>query len=146
MNAESFYEHLVRPLLFSLSAEGAHNVAIRNLRIASNWPAALRQLERFKPPPKPTTAFGLTFPNPIGLAAGMDKHAAAVPVWEALGFGFIELGDPPQHAASRGNIVRVCRGAKLCHRCVAFRRGRRHARVRERLVYECRRRQRRRIL
>src|SRR5205807_8539524 len=60
MNAESFYEHLVRPVLFSLSAEGAHNVAIRNLRIASNWPAALRQLERFKPPPKPTTAFGLT--------------------------------------------------------------------------------------
>ena len=41
MKAESFYEHLVRPLLFSLSAEGAHNVAIRNLRIASNWPAAL---------------------------------------------------------------------------------------------------------
>jgi len=36
--------------------------------------------------------FGLNFPNPVGLAAGMDKHAAAVPVWPALGFGFSELG------------------------------------------------------
>ena len=92
MKADSIYERLVRPLLFSLSAESAHNVAIRNLRTASNWPAALRQLKRFQPPPKPSTVFGLTFPNPVGLAAGFDKSGVAIPAWAALGFGFVEVG------------------------------------------------------
>src|SRR5439155_18399762 len=82
----------VRPLLFSISPEAAHNLAIRNLRSASKWPAALRQLERFRPSPKPTTLFGLTFPNPVGLAAGFDKNGVAIPAWAALGFGFVEVG------------------------------------------------------
>jgi dihydroorotate dehydrogenase len=92
MNAVSIYEGLVRPLLFALSAEAAHNVAIRTLRAASRRPAALQQLERFRPPPKPTTVFGLTLPNPIGLAAGFDKNGVAIPAWAALGFGFVEIG------------------------------------------------------
>jgi dihydroorotate dehydrogenase len=92
MSADSFYRQFVRPLLFSLSPEAAHNLAIRNLRAASDWPVALRQLARFQPPPKPTTVFGLTFPNPVGLAAGFDKNGAAIPGWAALGFGFIEVG------------------------------------------------------
>jgi dihydroorotate dehydrogenase len=92
MNAGAIYEQLVRPVLFSISAEAAHDLAIRNLRAASNWPAALRQLERFQPAPKPTTVFGLTFPNPVGLAAGFDKNGVAVPAWAALGFGFVEVG------------------------------------------------------
>jgi dihydroorotate dehydrogenase len=46
----------------------------------------------------PVELFGLTFPNPVGLAAGMDKAAAAVPVWKALGFGFTELGGVTCHA------------------------------------------------
>jgi dihydroorotate dehydrogenase len=109
MNADGIYERLVRPLLFALSPEVAHNVAIRNLRAASNWPAALRQLERFRPPPKPTTVFGLTFPNPVGLAAGFDKNGVAVPAWAALGFGFIEIGTvtaKPQPGNSKPRIFR----------------------------------------
>jgi dihydroorotate dehydrogenase len=92
MNLAGLYEQLVRPLLFSLNPETAHHFAIRNLRAASNWPAALRQLERFQPPPKPTTVFGLKFPNPVGLAAGFDKNGVAIPAWAALGFGFVEVG------------------------------------------------------
>jgi dihydroorotate dehydrogenase len=46
----------------------------------------------------PTQVFGLKFPNPVGLAAGMDKHAAAVPGWAAMGFGFCELGGVTWHA------------------------------------------------
>jgi len=92
MNAADLYERLVRPLLFSVSPEAAHNLAIRNLRAVSHWPAALRQLERFQPSPKPTTVFGLTFPNPVGLAAGFDKNGVAIPAWAALGFGFVEVG------------------------------------------------------
>jgi dihydroorotate dehydrogenase len=92
MNADDAYERFVRPILFSLSPEAAHNLAIRNLRAASNWPFALKMLERFQPPPRPKTVFGLTFPNPIGLAAGFDKNGIAIPAWAALGFGFVEIG------------------------------------------------------
>jgi dihydroorotate dehydrogenase len=84
------YERFVRPLLFSLDPETAHNLTLRCLRRAT--PLALRALKRFQPPPKPITLFGLTFPNPIGLAAGFDKNGVALPAWAALGFGFVEVG------------------------------------------------------
>jgi dihydroorotate dehydrogenase len=86
------YERLVRPLLFSLEPEAAHHFTIASLRWASHFDPALRALKRFTPPSKPKTLFGLNFPNPIGLAAGLDKNGVAVPAWAALGFGFIEIG------------------------------------------------------
>jgi len=86
------YERLVRPLLFSLDAEAAHHLAIRSLRGASHLDVALRALAYFQPKSKPTTLFGLTFPNPIGLAAGLDKNGVALPAWAALGFNFMEIG------------------------------------------------------
>jgi dihydroorotate dehydrogenase len=119
MSAGGFYERLVRPLLFSLSAEAAHNLALRTLRTASNWPFVLRQLERFKPPPKPTTVFGLTFPNPIGLAAGFDKNGVAIPAWAALGFGFVEVGTvtaKPQPGNPKPRILRYPEQQALINR------------------------------
>ena len=89
---KNLYERLVRPLLFSLEAETAHHFTIALLRRASHFDPALRALKRFAPPSKPRTLFGLTFPNPIGLAAGLDKNGVALPTWAALGFGFIEIG------------------------------------------------------
>jgi dihydroorotate dehydrogenase len=89
---KNLYERLVRPLLFSLDAELAHHFTIASLRTASHFDAVLRALKRFTPPSKPKTLFGLTFPNPIGLAAGLDKNGVALPAWAALGFGFIEIG------------------------------------------------------
>jgi dihydroorotate dehydrogenase len=86
------YERLVRPLLFSLDAETAHHFTIRLLSVASHLDVALSALKFFQPPSKPTTLFGLSFPNPIGLAAGLDKNGVALPAWAALGFGFIEIG------------------------------------------------------
>jgi dihydroorotate dehydrogenase len=86
------YERLVRPLLFSLDAEAAHHFTIRLLSGASHLNVALSALRSFQPPSKPTTLFGLSFPNPIGLAAGLDKNGVALPAWAALGFGFIEIG------------------------------------------------------
>src|SRR5438445_8912816 len=86
------YERLVRPLLFSLDAETAHRFTVELLRGASQFDLALRTLRFFQPPSKPKTLFGLNFPNPIGLAAGLDKNGVALPAWAALGFGFIELG------------------------------------------------------
>ena len=86
------YELFVRPLLFSLDAETAHHVTMRLLSRASHFDVALRVVRFFQPTPKPTTLFGLNFPNPIGLAAGLDKNGVALPAWAALGFGFIEIG------------------------------------------------------
>src|SRR5438128_797440 len=86
------YERFVRPLLFSIDPETAHRLTIGSLRAASHVNLALRALSVFQPPAKPKKLFGLNFPNPIGLAAGLDKNGVALPAWAALGFGFIEIG------------------------------------------------------
>lgn len=81
------YESLVRPLLFSLDPETAHHLAMRVLSFAPRF-----ALQPFAPPRKPVELFGLEFRNPVGLAAGFDKNGVALPAWEALGFGFVEIG------------------------------------------------------
>src|SRR5882724_2845217 len=86
------YELFVRPLLFSLDAETAHHVTMRLLGRSSQFDVSLNALKLFRPRPKPITLFGLKFPNPIGLAPGLDKNGVALPAWAALGFGFIEIG------------------------------------------------------
>jgi dihydroorotate dehydrogenase len=86
------YETFARPLLFSLDAETAHRFTMALLGGASHFDLALRALKSFQPPSKPKTVFGINFPNPIGLAAGLDKNGVALPAWAALGFGFIEIG------------------------------------------------------
>ncbi|HEX4696796.1 MAG TPA: quinone-dependent dihydroorotate dehydrogenase [Candidatus Udaeobacter sp.] len=86
------YERFIRPLLFALDAETAHHLTIALLKQASHVELALRVLRSFQPAAQPKTLFGLTFPNPIGLAAGLDKNGVALPAWAALGFGFIEIG------------------------------------------------------
>src|SRR5437867_1260716 len=87
------YRHLVRPLLFAQDAEEIHKRTMRALAWASRHEMVCDALESlFGAPPMPIELFGLKFPNPLGLAAGMDKYADAVPVWSALGFGFTELG------------------------------------------------------
>ncbi len=86
------YELFVRPLLFSLDAETAHHVTMRLLGRSSQFDVSLNALKFFRPRPKPITLFGLKFPNPIGLAPGLDKNGVALPAWAALGFGFIEIG------------------------------------------------------
>ena len=89
---KNLYERVVRPILFSLDAETAHHLTIGLLGRASQFDVALRPLRIFQPTPKPVTLFGLTFANPVGLAAGLDKNGVALPAWAELGFGFIEIG------------------------------------------------------
>jgi dihydroorotate dehydrogenase len=92
------YKQLLRPILFRLQrgdAEGAHERTLALLAAASRSRALLRLLERtfaHRGPGLARTAFGVRFPNPIGLAAGMDKNGLALPAWAALGFGFVEVG------------------------------------------------------
>ena len=103
------YERFVRPLLFSLDAEAAHYLTIALLRGASHVHLALQVLQSFQPTPKPKTVFGLTFRNPIGLAAGLDKNGVALPAWDALGFGFIEIGTVTAKAQSGNPKPRIFR-------------------------------------
>ena len=86
------YERFVRPLLFSIDAEIAHRFTIESLRAASHVDLTLRALHLFQPSASPKKLFGLTFPNAIGLAAGLDKNGVALPAWSAIGFGFVEIG------------------------------------------------------
>jgi dihydroorotate dehydrogenase len=86
------YERLVRPLLFSIEPETAHHFTLSCLRAASNVAPVLHTLTQFRPDPNPKTIFGVNFPNPIGVAAGLDKNGVALRAWAALGFGFIEIG------------------------------------------------------
>ncbi len=87
------YRNLLRPWLFSQDSEKIHNRTLRGLAVASRSKLACKALGSvFQPAELPVRLFGLKFPNPVGLAAGMDKAAAAVPVWASLGFGFSELG------------------------------------------------------
>ena len=93
-----FYRNVVRPVLFSLDSEEIHNRTLKILGRVSRHEVFCDTLASFyRAPEMPVELFGLQFPNPVGLAAGMDKHAAAVPVWEALGFGFVELGGVTWH-------------------------------------------------
>src|SRR4051812_25965158 len=92
MSDRGVYRRILRPLLFRLDPETAHNLAMSTLGSAGTIPLMLASLRRFQPPRKPVTCFGLTFRNRVGLAAGFDKNGVALPAWEALGFGFIEIG------------------------------------------------------
>src|SRR2546428_13752579 len=116
---KTFYERLVRPLLFSLEPEPAHRVTVELLRAASHFDLALRMLSFFQPPLRPKTLFGLNFPNPIGLAAGLDKNGVALPAWAALGLGFIEIGTvtaKPQSGNPRPGIFRFSEQSPLINR------------------------------
>lgn len=88
-----FYRHVARPVLFTMDSEVAHDLTLGALEYASHW-RLLRELARTVCDVEtlPVEAMGLSFPNPVGLAAGMDKQGRAVPIWEAIGFGFSELG------------------------------------------------------
>ncbi len=93
------HKKLIRPLLFRQDSERAHNAVVKQLAWVSRNSLACGIVKSlYGAPELPATVFGLKFPNPVGLAAGMDKHAAAVPGWAALGFGFTELGGVTWHA------------------------------------------------
>ena len=93
------HKKILRPLLFKQDSEKAHNAVVKQLAWVSRDAGLLGLVEKcFGAPELPMEVLGLKFPNPVGLAAGMDKHAAAVPGWAALGFGFTELGGVTWHA------------------------------------------------
>lgn len=89
------YRLLIRPLLFRIDPERAHHLTLWLLTRLAHTPSLQRLMRQGRPLEHPilqTQVAGLRFPNPVGLAAGFDKSAAAVAAFPALGFGCVEIG------------------------------------------------------
>lgn len=107
---------LARPLAFRLDPERAHELA---LGVLSSPLGRALATPRVRPPEEPVRLFGLSFRNPLGLAAGFDKNAVALPAWERLGFGFVEVGTVtrlPQAGNPRPRIFRFPKHGALVNR------------------------------
>lgn len=81
---------LIRKLLFAFDAETAHGLGLSGVDFLNS--AGLACLLTKPTPPDPVELMGLKFPNPVGIAAGLDKNGAHIDALAALGFGFIEVG------------------------------------------------------
>ncbi|WP_256646862.1 quinone-dependent dihydroorotate dehydrogenase [Thermomonas paludicola] len=99
---------LARPFLFGFDAERAHGLGLFSLEAA--YRSGLGSLLAKPPRPMPVKVLGLTFPNPVGLAAGLDKNGAHIDALLALGFGFVEVGTVtplPQPGNPRPRMFRL---------------------------------------
>src|SRR5258708_15088931 len=100
----TLFDHLVAPLLRTLDPEQAHALALAALKRAP-LPRPAADSEKLR-----VQAFGLTFPNPVGIAAGFDKHAEVPDALLRLGFGFVEVGGvtpQPQPGNPRPRLFRL---------------------------------------
>jgi dihydroorotate dehydrogenase len=98
---------IIKPWLFRLDAERAHEVTTRMMRLAH---AVGLLTPAYQGETKPVSCMGLQFPNALGLAAGMDKSASCVDAWGALGFGFVEVGTltpRPQPGNAKPRLFRL---------------------------------------
>ena len=107
----------LRPWLFCLDPERAHNLTLSNMDRAYRWGL----LERFvtQPAPDPRSICGITFPNPIGLAAGLDKDGKHIDALGSLGFGFLEIGTVtprPQPGNPKPRMFRLPEAQALINR------------------------------
>lgn len=113
---------LVKPILFSLDPEEAHHLVSGGLRsFCKLWGGKrlLKSIYAYEHPKLERNVFGLTFKNPVGLAAGFDKNAAFVEEMDALGFGFIEIGTVtprPQPGNERPRLFRLVNDNALINR------------------------------
>lgn len=105
-----FYRQVIRPVLFNFDSEEIHDRTLGSLARLSRTRLGVDAIESFFGMPYlPVELWGLKFPNPVGLAAGMDKQGAAVPAWAAFGFGFSELGGVTWHPQAGNPAPRMFR-------------------------------------
>lgn len=105
---------LARPFLFSLSPERAHELTLSMLKSAHK-----KGLVRHNVDLKPVRCMGIEFPNPVGLAAGLDKNGAYIDALAAMGFGFIEIGTitpRPQAGNPKPRLFRLPQAKAIINR------------------------------
>ncbi|HBI09489.1 MAG TPA: quinone-dependent dihydroorotate dehydrogenase [Franconibacter pulveris] len=111
------YYPFVRKALFQLDPERAHEFTFQQLRRVTGTP--LEKLVHQSVPTKPVTCMGLTFKNPLGLAAGLDKNGECIDAFGAMGFGSIEIGTVtprPQPGNDKPRIFRLVEAEGLINR------------------------------
>lgn len=105
---------LARPLLFSMAPERAHDLTLSLLKSAHKMGFIRQKIDA-----KPVTCMGIEFPNPVGLAAGLDKNGAYIDALAALGFGFIEIGTitpRPQAGNPQPRLFRIPEAKAIINR------------------------------
>ncbi len=105
---------LARPLLFSMAPERAHDLTLSLLKSAHKIGFIRQKIDA-----KPVTCMGIEFPNPVGLAAGLDKNGAYIDALAALGFGFIEIGTitpRPQAGNPQPRLFRIPEAKAIINR------------------------------
>lgn len=116
------YKYLIKPILFLLPPETAHQFVFSFLKISFLFPGAkfiFKKLFTIKDLQLEKNIFGLHFENTVGLAAGFDKNAKYIDVLETLGFGFIEIGTVtplPQSGNSKPRLFRLPKDEALINR------------------------------
>ncbi|NOH79777.1 quinone-dependent dihydroorotate dehydrogenase [Vibrio sp. RE86] len=108
---------LARTGFFQLDAEKAHDLAIKNFKRFTGTPVDL--LYRQQLPHRPVECMGLTFRNPVGLAAGLDKNGECIEAFDAMGFGFVEVGTVtprPQAGNDKPRLFRLVEAEGIINR------------------------------
>ena len=108
---------LARTGFFQLDAEKAHDLAIQNFKRFTGTPVDL--LYRQQLPHRPVECMGLTFRNPVGLAAGLDKNGECIEAFDAMGFGFVEVGTVtprPQSGNDKPRLFRLVEAEGIINR------------------------------
>lgn len=108
---------LIKPLLFNLDPEVSHDLTLKSLKWAAHGPSCLLGGKPAECTPR--QLMGLTFPNPVGLAAGLDKNGAYIDGLAALGFGFIEIGTVtprPQPGNPKPRLFRIPQAEGIINR------------------------------
>lgn len=124
---KALYPYL-RPLLFKIDPERTHHLALKMLNQMYQWGLLQRIVKPL--PDAPCTVMGLRFPNPVGLAAGMDRHAECIDALGLLGFGFIEVGTltpQPQAGHPKPRLFRLPEYEALINRFGFYNKGVEHA-------------------
>ncbi|MDX5407182.1 MAG: quinone-dependent dihydroorotate dehydrogenase [Chromatiaceae bacterium] len=108
---------IAQKIMFACDAERSHNFALGSLKRLAHTP--LNVLWRQQLPAKPVTVAGITFDNPLGLAAGLDKNAECIDAFGQMGFGFIEVGTVtprPQLGNDKPRIFRLPQSEAIINR------------------------------
>lgn len=107
------YKYIAKPVLFRMDPEQAHHMTIGGLSATASIPGGLATLRGLygvpRCPEMETELWGIVFPNPIGLAAGLDKNAKAVPGFSSIGFGFMEVGTVTPKPQAGNELPRLFR-------------------------------------
>jgi dihydroorotate dehydrogenase len=111
---------LIRPLLFTLEPESAHQLSLRLLQLTGNFSLSNLLIKQiYKTKSKPVEAFGFTFKNPVGLAAGYDKNGIAINGLNMLGFSHVEIGTVtplPQDGNQKPRVFRLVEDEAIINR------------------------------